>query len=102
MPSNKEIASTLKEIAGNFRIIVECIPKEAPIRKVAEGYVETLMNSAALIESMRCETCRWWLGYDKDQSPVWECLRCNDEESDDAQIDMCGPQFCCCHWEGRE
>jgi hypothetical protein len=107
MPNNREIAEWLMEAAEANRQAQYSYERATWLNHAAKhkDISDKFEDRANLIESMRCETCRWWLGYGRDLSPIWECTRMAQRDEDDkgeCEIGWCGPQFSCCHWEGKE
>jgi hypothetical protein len=106
MTINKKISGWLVEAAENFRIISECIPEKAPMRAVVEKYRQIILERSALVENIRCETCRWWWEATSYSIPTTShCLSTENNvgnpRGDRSKISYCGPGFYCCHWEGR-
>jgi hypothetical protein len=87
MPTNKEIAEWLREAA-------EAIGEYASIsnfdftgkRKELLGVIHKTKDRAALVEQMRCETCR---------------LRVNGNWCEKYNQHILGMNDSCCHWEEK-
>jgi hypothetical protein len=96
MPSNKEIAEWMRESVKVMEYAVTCGSFTQYGQSIIKEEITKKTAAADLIEQMRCETCRWWAMYSS------RCRYTADIGSVSWCDVWCGPQFCCCHWEGRK
>jgi hypothetical protein len=96
MPNNREIAEWLREAATKAALLrhyQNCCQEDS------EQTEKMWLDRAAIVEQMRCETCRWWLceidqKYGVILRPLVECQK--------TSIKGQSEQFSCCHWEGKK
>jgi hypothetical protein len=92
MASNREIAEWLRE-AAQFHLnvmdvsIIDCVTDRH------STLARLFSKRANLVESMRCETCRWWL------VGPFSGRRCSNVNT---PVENCKLDFSCYHWEEKE
>ena len=106
----EDIAGWMRELAGWF----EALAKQSNMTCTNElnmKRAEMWRERAAQVESMRCETCKWWEEkwgekWIKPGETKWSCKRMYHRNKEtynrEGEVTWCGPDFCCCHWEGKE
>jgi hypothetical protein len=94
MTINQDIASWLREAGVAAEMLY------AKTKDTEDDRMNLFFIRANLIESMRCETCRWWENY----NALYGTGECHSEKvRDEIECNLSPPpRFSCCHWEGRK
>jgi hypothetical protein len=108
MPSNKQISGWLLE-AATLSMKTRAQYVDAGFHDHAEKlyrFAKKYLLRSNLVESMRCETCRWW---ERPSTEMYALALgdCMKEYAGVRDLSCCanithsGPNFYCCHWEGK-
>jgi hypothetical protein len=100
MPSNKQIAEIFKGLQLRFAQITHQPNISVQVFKLAANGIDICHSKSALIEQMRCETCKYWDKYIADRTDGTAC--CDNNLSPIYGVELpLGPDFYCCHWEEK-